>query len=132
MKDLIEKLKNMYRILYLIKDNLRGFKIFFDVENKIIVVIVLGVILSGVGFLGCFLINFIVLNFRVLIGIIIVVILSGIFFFGLVVFDIVDGFEVFWEKVFSVRINVCIKKVIEIILRGEYFENIKKIIRVFL
>lgn len=130
MKDLIEKFKNMYRILYLIKDNLRGLKIFFDVENKIIVVMGLGVILSGVGFLGCFLINFIVLNFRVLIRN--VGILSGIFFFGLVVFDVVDGFEVFWEKVFSVKINVYIKKVIEIILRGEYFENIKKIIRVFL
>lgn len=42
-------------------------------------VIVLGVILSCVGFLGSFLINCIVLNFGIMIGIIIVGILSGKF-----------------------------------------------------
>lgn len=132
MKDLKKKFENIYRILNLIKDNLSGMKIFFDVENRIIMVIVLGVILSGVGFLGSFLINCVVLNFGVMIGIVVVGILSGIFFFSVVIYDVVDGFEVVCENVFRVRINVFIKKDIKDILRKEYFENIKKIIRFFL
>lgn len=97
---------------------------FFYVENRIFMVIVLGVILSCVGFLGSFLINCIVLNFGIMIGVIIVGILSGKF--------LVDGFEIVCENVFNVRIYVFIKKDIKYSLKREYFEIIKNIIKVFL
>lgn len=84
--------------MYLIKDNLKGFKIFFDVDNIIIRMFVLDVILNGVCFIECCLRNCIVLNFGVMIGIVIVGILSGIFIFSLVIVN--DRFDVVCEKVF--------------------------------
>lgn len=132
MKDLIEKFKSMHRTLHSIKDNLRGFKTPFDVENKITAAIASGVIPSGAGPLGRFLINPIVSNSRVLIGITNAGILSGIVLPGLAMIDVVDEFEVFREKAFSARINACTKKAIKTTLRGEYFETIKKTIRAFL
>lgn len=132
MKDLTEKFKNMHRTLHSIKDNLRGFKTPFDVENKITAAIASGVIPSGAGLLGPFLINRIVSNSGFMIGIATAGLLSGIFLSSLVADGVVDGFEVFREKAFRARINVCTKRAIKTTLRREYFENIEKTIRAFL
>lgn len=100
MGDFFKKFEYIYRFLYLIKDNLIGFKILFDVENKVVVVVVFGVLLSGVGFFGSFLINCIVLYYGIFVGIVVVGILIGIVFFSIVIFDGIGSFEIVCEKVF--------------------------------
>lgn len=99
MGDFLKKFEYIYRFLYLIKDNLIGFKILFDVENKVVVVVVFGVLLSGVGFLGSFLINCIVLYYGIFVGIVVVGILIGIVFFSIIIFDCKGSFEIVCERV---------------------------------
>lgn len=132
MKDLKKKFENIHRTLNSIKDNLSGMKTPFDVENRITTAIASGVIPSGAGLLGSFLINRVVSNSGVMIGIAAAGILSGIFLSSAVTYDVVDGFEVVRENAFRARINAFTKKDIKDTLRKEYFENIKKIIRSFL
>lgn len=83
MVDFMEKFEKIYRILYLIKDNLKGFKIFFDVDNKISRVLVLGVILGGVGFVVSFFLYCVVRMFVVFVIVVIVGILIGLVMVGL-------------------------------------------------
>lgn len=96
MGDFIEKYENFQKFLYLIKENLKGFKIFFDVDNKVILVIVFGVLFSGVGFFGSFLVKCVVFDFVVLFGIVFVGIVGGLVIMGFVVFDVVDDFDIVW------------------------------------
>lgn len=79
MKDLKKKFENIHRTLHSIKDNLKGMKTPFDVENRITTAIASGVIPSGAGLLGSFLINRKVSNSGVMIGIATAGILNGIF-----------------------------------------------------
>lgn len=132
MKDLKNKFENMHRTLHSIKDNLQGFKTPFDVENRITTAIASGVIPSGAGLIGSFLINRIVSNSGVMIGIATAGILSGIFLSSLVTYEVVDRFEVVRENAFRARINAFTKKDIKDTLRKNYFESIKKIVRAFL
>lgn len=132
MKDLKKKFENIHRTLHSIKDNLKGMKTPFDVENRITTAIASGVIPSGAGLLGSFLINRKVSNSGVMIGIATAGILSGIVLSSLVTYDVIDIFEVVREKAFEARINAFTKKDIMDTLRKEYFESIKKIIRAFL
>lgn len=132
MKDLKQKFENIHRILNSIKDNLKGFETPFDVENRITTAIASGVIPSGAGLLGSFLVNRIVSNSGVMIGIATAGILSGIFLSSLITYDVLDGFEVVRENAFRARINAFTKKDIKDTLRKEYFEKIKNIIRAFL
>lgn len=55
--------ENIYRILYLIKEDLKGFKILFDVNNRILIVFIFYVLLIGIVVLGCFMINWFVESF---------------------------------------------------------------------
>lgn len=59
----MKNFKNIYRILYLIKEDLKGFKILFDVNNKILIVFIFYVLIIGIVVLGCFMINWFVENF---------------------------------------------------------------------
>lgn len=132
MKDLKKKFENIHRTLHSIKDNLEGMKTPFDVENRITAAIASGVIQSGAGLLGGFLMNRMVSNSGVIIGIATAGILSGIVLPSLVTYNVVDRFEVVRDKAFETRINAFTKKDIKDTLRKEYFESIKKIIRAFL
>lgn len=132
MKDLKQKFENLHRSLHSIKDDLKGMKTPFDVENRIGTAIASGVIPSGAGLLGSFLINRIVSNSGVMIGIATAGILSGIFLSSLITYDAVDRFEVVRENAFRARVNAFTKKGIKDTLRREYFEKIKEIIRAFL
>lgn len=78
--------------MYLIKDNLKGFKILFDVDKKIVIVLVFSGIIGGVSVIGSFLLKCIILYFGVLIGIVIIGILGGVLVLGLWVFEVVDDF----------------------------------------
>lgn len=132
MKNLIEKLENMHRTLHSIKDNLKGMKTLFDIENRVAAAIASGLKPSGCGLLGSFLINRIVSNSGVMIDIANVGILSGIFLSSLIAYDVVDRFEIVRENAFRARINAFTKKDIKDTLRREYYEKINKIIRSFL
>lgn len=69
-------------------------------DNKIFIVLVLGVILGGVGFISSFMLKCIILYLGVLVGIVVGGILSGLFFISLVVFEVVDDFEIVFSNVF--------------------------------
>lgn len=81
--------------MYFIKDSLRGVNIFFDVENKVVMVLILCVLLSSVGFFESYLKDCICIYFGILIGIVSVG--SWMFFFG---FFILGSFENVCEFVF--------------------------------
>lgn len=132
MTNLIEKFENMHRTLHSIKDNLKGMKTLFDIENRVAAAIASGLKPSGCGLLGSFLINRFVSNSGVMIDIANVGILSGIFLSSLIAYDVVDRFEIVRENAFRARINAFTKKDIKDTLRREYYEKINKIIRPFL
>lgn len=89
MEDLIEKL---YRFVCLIKDIINGFKILFNVDEKIGIIKVLCL----VRFFYVFNIKCINLYYE-LYSIFEVV---GLVFFGLDVFEVLDEFEIVFEKIF--------------------------------
>lgn len=132
MEDLLEKYKNIHKSLHSIKDNLKGFKTPFDVDNKIISVVASGVISSGAGLLGSFLIKRVVSKPAVLFGIASAGILGGIVITGLVAFDVVDDFETVRQKAFEARINAFTKDKLKSSLRKRYVGVCQKIIRAFL
>lgn len=82
----------------------------FDVENRITTAIASGVIQSGLGLLGGFLMNRQVSNSGVIIGIATAGILSGIVHSSLVTYNVVDRFEVVRDKAFEARINAFYKE----------------------
>lgn len=106
--------------MHSIKDNLKGFKTPFDVDNKIISVVASGVISSGAGLLGSFLIKRVVSDPAVLFGIASAGILGGIVITGLVAFDVVDDFETVRQKAFEARINAFTKDKLKSSLRKRY------------
>lgn len=132
MADLIKKFENIHRSLHSIKDNLKGFKTPFDVDKKIATAVASGVLPSGVGFIGSFLIRSVISHPGVLIGVATFGVLSGILFSSLVAFEVVDDFETVRDKAFKARINVFTKKEIKSRLKKEYFDGIKTIVGAFL
>lgn len=132
MVDFMEKFEKIYRILYLIKDNLKGFKIFFDVDNKISRVLILGFIFSGVGFFVSVVLYCIVMVFVVFFIVVIVGVLIGLVMVGFEMLEVVDDFDIVCINVFKVRVKVFIVDEIKCNLREVYFERIKIIIEIFL
>lgn len=95
----MKSFENIYRFLYLIKEDLKGFKILFDVDSKIVILFVFVVIIGGIMVLGFFMINCIVLYFILLkdfvvVGCVIVGILDYMYL------EVVDGFKIVCEKEF--------------------------------
>lgn len=130
MKDLKQKFENIHKTLHSIKDNLKGFKTPFDVDNIITRMFASDVIPNGACLIERCLRNRIVLNSGVMIGIATAGILSGIFISSLVTVN--DRFDVVREKAFQVRLNAFTKGNIKGYLRKEYFFKIKEIISAFL
>lgn len=129
---LLKKFENIHRSLHSIKENLSGFKAPFDVENKVATAVASGVLPSGAGILGSFLINRIVPHYGVFVGIAAAGILSGIVLSSLVTFDGICSFETVRDRAFQLRIDVFTKEKIKDILRKEYLHDVKEIISVFL
>lgn len=114
--------------MYLIKCEMWGIKIFFDVDNKIVLVIVLSVILSGVVFFGGVVMMCIIFDFKILLGVVVFGLVGGLFCIVLIVLEFLDDFEIVCKKVYKVRMNVFIKEKIRFVLWIWYVDVIWKII----
>lgn len=132
MADLVEKFKDIHRNLHSIKDNLKGFKTPFDVDNKIATALASGFIPSGAGLIGSLLLKRIISHPGVWIGIAAGGILSGVLFTSLVAFEAVDDFQTVRNNAFHTRISVFTKEEINRTLREYYFDGIQKVIKAFL
>lgn len=130
--DLLKKFEHIHRSLHSIKDNLTGFKTPFDVENKVAAAVASGVLPSGAGLLGSFLINRIVPHYGIFVGIAAAGILTGVVLSSIVTFDGIGSFETVREKAFQARIAVFTKEKIKDTLRKEYLHDVEKVISVFL
>lgn len=132
MADLISKFEKIHRSLHSIKDNLKGFKTPFNVDKKIATAVASGVLPSGAGVIGSFLIRSIISHPGVLIGIATFGIVTGVLFSGLVAFEVVDDFETLRDKAFKARINVFTEEEIKRRLKKEYYDGVKRIVSAFL
>lgn len=134
MVDFMVKFEKIYRILYLIKDNLKGFKIFFDVDNKIsrVLILVSICIFSGVGFGVSVVFYCIVMMVVVLVIVVIVSVFKRLIMVGFEKLDFVDDFDIVCSNVFRVRVNVFMVKEIKCNLIKEYYYRIKEIMEIFL
>lgn len=132
MGDLIEKYENLQKSLHSIKENLKGFKTPFDVDNKVISVIASGVLSSGAGLLGSFLVKRVVSDPAVLFGIASAGIVGGLVISGLVAFDVVDDFDTVRQNAFKARINAFTKEKLKGSMRKRYVGVCQKIIKAFL
>lgn len=114
-----------------IKKDMSGIEFFFDVENKIILVFVGFIVLSGIGFFVSFLFNCI-LFFVVFGGVIIVLsVCVGILILIVVVFGLINDFDMFCIYVFEVWKNVFIKKEIKVKYENIYVKKIEEFIMEF-
>lgn len=130
--DLLKKFEHIHRSLHSIKDNLTGFKTPFDVENKVAAAVASGVLPSGAGLLGSFLINRIVPHYGIFVGIAAAGILTGIVLSSIITFDGIGSFETVRERAVQARIAVFTKEKIKDTLRKEYLHDVEKVISVFL
>lgn len=87
-----------------------GIKIFFDVDNKIFLVVVLCVILSGIVFFGSVVMICIIFDFSIVLGVVVVGVVSGLVCFVLIILEVLDDFEIVCKNVYKVRMNVFIKE----------------------
>lgn len=132
MADLIQKYENIQNTLQSIKDNLKGFKTPFDVDNKIGIVLASGSLPSGAGVVASFVIHRMITNPLVFTGIAAAGIITGLVAGGLVALDVVDDFDTVCRKAFEARINFYTKDKITGFLRKTYLDGIKKTITQFL
>lgn len=132
MADLMEKFGKIHRTLHLIKDNLKGFKTPFDVDNKISRAITSGVIPSGAGFVASGFLYRIATMPAVSATVATVGVLTRLFMAGLEKLEVVDDFDTVCIKAFKARVKVFTVDEIKRNLRKAYFERIKKIIETFL
>lgn len=132
MADLIEKFEKIHRTLHLIKDNLKGFKTPFDVDNKIIRALTSGVIPSGAGFVASVVLYRIATMPAVLVTVATVGVFTRLVMAGLETLDLVDDFDTVCINAFKSRVKVFTVDEINRNLRKAYFERTKKIIETFL
>lgn len=130
MADLIEKFENIHRNLHSIKDDLKGFKTPFDVDNKIGKALASGA--SGAGVIGSFLMQRVISHPGVVFSIATVGLISGIVFVSLLKLELVDDFDTVRSNAFQARRDVFTTDKIQRILKKEYFDGIQKIIKAFL
>lgn len=132
MADLKEKFEKIHRTLHLIKDNLKGFKTPFDVDNKISRALTSGFIPSGAGFFASVVLYRIVTVPAVFVTVATVGVLTGLVLAGLETLEVVDDFETVCINAFKARVKVFTVDEIKRNLRKAYFERIQKIIETFL
>lgn len=134
MGHLLKKFENIHRSLHSIKDILKGFQTPFEVESKIVEVIINSAITSGKRGIALlqFCINVITYSFdpKVPFGITTAAMMA----LRLFTFDAVpvDGFKTTRQNAFQSTVNVLTKEKIKAILSENYSEGIQKIIRAYL
>lgn len=132
MADLMEKFEKIHRTLHLIKDNLKGFKTPFDVDNKISRVLISGVIHSGAGFGVSVVLYRIAKMAAVLVTVAAVGVCTRLVMAGLEKLDLVDDFDTECSNAFSARVNFFTVEEIQRNLTKAYFYRIKEIMETFL
>lgn len=132
MADLMEKFEKIHRTLHLIKDNLKGFKTPFDVDNKIGKALSLSSIRSGAGVVFSFVLYRIAMTPAILIPVATVGIVTGLVMVGLQALEVLDDFDTVCSNAFMARVKVFTVDEIKRNLRKAYFERIKEIIEAFL
>lgn len=132
MADLREKFEKIHRTLHLIKDNLKGFKTPFDVDNKISRALALGVIPGGAGFVASFFLYRVARTPAAFVTVATVGILTGLVMAGLQTLEIVDDFDTVCKNAFKARVEVFTVDKINCNLRKAYFDRTKEIIETFL
>lgn len=127
-----KNLKKIHRTLHLIKDNLKGFKTPFDVDNKISRVLISGVIHSGAGFGVSVVLYRIAKMAAVLVTVAAVGVCTRLVMAGLEKLDLVDDFDTECSNAFSARVNFFTVEEIQRNLTKAYFYRIKEIMETFL
>lgn len=131
MADLMEKFEKIHRTLHLIKDNLKGFKTPFDVDNKIGKALA-SFIPSGASVIFSFVWYRIATTPAVLVNVTVLGLLTGLCMIGLQTLEVVDDFNTVCSNAFKARVKVFTVDEIKRNLRKAYFERIKEIIETFL
>lgn len=134
MADIIENFENIHKTLHFIKENQRGFKTPFGVDNKIGKALASSVIPSGAGVVLSFVIHRIITTPSVLSVIAATGTLAGLVMIGLnaYTYEITADFTTVCIKAFEARLNVCTLEKIMCHLRKEYYDRMKQIIREYL
>lgn len=130
--DLMEKFEKIHRTLHLIKDNLKGFKTPFDVDNKISRALASGILPSGAGFVASFVLTRIVTMPALIVTVATVGVLAGLVMASLETLEVVDDFDTVCKNAFMARVAVFTVDEIKRNLRKAYFDRIKKFIETFL
>lgn len=132
LEDLMKNFENIHRSMHSFKDDLKGFKTPFDVDNKIPRLLTSLVFRGGTMVVGCLIINRLVENSQLTNDVIAAATLSACIFEGAIAYlDVVDDFETVCKKEFEARIKVLTKTKLRSFLRKNYFDVIKKIIKSF-
>lgn len=126
LKDFLKKYENICRFLYLVKNNLKGFRILFDVDNWGDRIVFLGLIkiLWEYCLFSSFLGNFIVFYLFILLIIVIMGIMGSVVFLGFVVLNVLDDFEIVCCNVFYERIDDLMMDIVKCVLKNKYVEEI--------
>lgn len=132
MADLMAKFENIHRTLHLIKDNLKGFKTPFDVDNKISRALILVRIPSGAGFGASLVFYRIATMAAVLVTVATVGVFTRLVTAGLEKLNLVDDFDTVCSNAFRARVNVLTVEEIKRNLRKAYCYRIKEIMETFL
>lgn len=132
LEDLLKKFENIHKTLHSIKEDLKGFKTPFDVNNKIPEKLASYVLKAGIVVLSCFMINRFVENSQLTNDLIAAATLSAWILDGAMEYlDVVDDFKTVCENEFQARINVLTEIALRSFLRENHFDEIKKIIKSF-
>lgn len=132
LEDLVKNFENIHRTLHSIKEDLKGFKTPFDVNNKIPIVLTSNVLSTGIVVLGCFMINRFVENSQLTNDVIAAATLTAWILNGAIEYlEVADDFTTVCEKEFQARINVLTKIELRSFLKENHFDEIKKIIESF-
>lgn len=132
LEDLVKNFENIHRTLHSIKEDLKGFKTPFDVNNRIPIVLTSYVLSTGIVVLGCFMINRFVENSQLTNDVIAAGTLTAWILDGAMEYlEVADDFKTVCEKEFQARINVLTKIELRSFLKKNHFDEIKKIIKSF-
>lgn len=131
MADLKEKFEKIHRTLHIIKDNLKGFKTPFNVDNKISRALALGVIPGGAGFVASVVLNRIATMPALTVTVATVGVLAGLVMASLKTLEVVDDFDTVCKNAFMARVAVFTVDEIKRNLRKAYFDRIKNLIETF-
>lgn len=129
IEDLMKNFESIHRSLHSIKEDLKGFKTPFDVDNKIAILLASLVLTGGAMVLSSFMINRIVPHFTISKDVTVV----GLAIAGILDYlEVVDNFKTVCEKQFQAIIDFLTKEKLKTFLKETYFDVMQKTIKSFL